>query len=257
VAEFTGISELYSGGQTMSLTSNPAAARAARWFAGPAGFGSFQAKPPLALTWLVIVAVLGGAVAAARLRWIAAPRPAARDAALAAGAVAVAVVVPLAGIPAQLNWTILVLLAASIAAWVVLRQTATGRNIYATGGNQVAARLAGIGTGRLMVGSFVVSGLFASLAGIVLTASQGTAVPGIADGFLLPAYAAAFLSTVILSSGRFHVWGTVAGGLAVVWVAQGLVIGGLPFTWTDLINGAVLIIAVALSTSLRRMLIRR
>lgn len=256
-AAFTGISELYSSGQTISLTSNPAAARAAHWFAGPAGFGSFQAKAPLALSWVLIAAALWCAWSAARLHWIAARRPRLRDGLLAAGVVIAAGLLQVAGIPAELNWTILLLLAAAIAGWLILRQTTFGRAIYATGGNPVAARLAGIGTGRLMVTSFVVSGLFASLAGVVLTASQGTAVPGIADGFLLPAYAAAFLSTVMLSSGRFHVWGTVAGGLAVVWVAQGLVIGGLPFTWTDLINGAVLIIAVSLSTTLRRMLIAR
>jgi ribose/xylose/arabinose/galactoside ABC-type transport system permease subunit len=256
-AVFTGISELYSGGQTMSFTTNPEATRSALWFNGPHGFGSFQAKPPVVLSWLVVAIVLWCAWSAARLRWIAAARPRRRDLLLGAGAVAVAVILQLLGIPAGLNWTILVLLVAASVVWLVLRQTALGRAIYATGGNPVAARLAGIGVSRLMVGAFVTSGLFASLAGIVLTATQGNAVPGIADGFLLPAYAAAFLSTVIVSAGRFHIWGTVAGGLAVVWVAQGLVIGGLPFTWTDLINGAVLIIAVSLSTTLRRALMAR
>ena len=256
-AVFTGISELYSGGQTMTFTTNASAAQAASWFIGPRGFGSFQAKPPLVLTWLVVALVLWCAWSAARLHWIGAEQGLRRDLMLGAGAVIVAVVLQVLGIPSQLNWTILVLLVAASVVWVMLRQTALGRSLYATGGNPVAARLAGIGVSRLMVLAFVVSGLFASLAGIVLTATQGNAVPGIADGFLLPAYAAAFLSTVIMSSGRFHIWGTVAGGLAVVWVAQGLVIGGLPFTWTDLINGAVLIIAVSLSTTLRRALMAR
>jgi ribose/xylose/arabinose/galactoside ABC-type transport system permease subunit len=256
-AVFTGISELYSGGQTMAFTTNPSATRAALWFNGPQGFGSFQAKPPLVLTWLVVVLVLWCGWSAARLHWIGVSSGPRRDLALGACAVAAAVVLQVLGIPAQLNWTILVLLVAASLTWVMLRQTALGRSLYATGGNPVAARLAGIGVNRLMVLAFAVSGLFASLAGIVLTATQGNAVPGIADGFLLPAYAAAFLSTVIMSSGRFHIWGTVAGGLAVVWVAQGLVIGGLPFTWTDLINGAVLIIAVSLSTTLRRALVAR
>ncbi len=256
-AVFTGISELYSGGQTMTFTTNPAAARAALWFIGPSGFGSFQAKPPAVATWLVVAGVLWCAWSAARLHWIGVTHGRRRDLLLGAGALGLAGLLGVLGIPAQFNWTILVLLAAACLAWLMLAQTALGRAIYATGGNPVAARLAGIGVNRLMVLAFAVSGFFASLAGIVLTATQGTAVPGIADGFLLPAYAAAFLSTVIMSSGRFHIWGTVAGGLAVVWVAQGLVIGGLPFTWTDLINGAVLIIAVSLSTTLRRALVAR
>jgi ribose/xylose/arabinose/galactoside ABC-type transport system permease subunit len=256
-AVFTGVSELYSGGQTISFSTSPAVTRAVSWFAGPRGFGSFHAKPPLALSWLVIAALLWCGCAAARLHWQRVKRPGLRDGLLVAAVVVAAALLLLAGIPAQLNWSILLLAAAAAAVWLVLRQTSFGRSVYATGGNLVAAQLAGVATGRLRVIAFVISGVFAAVAGIVLSADQGTAVPQIADGFLLPAYAAAFLSTVILSSGRFHVWGTLAGGLAVVWVAQGLVIGGLPFTWTDLINGAVLIIAVSLSTTLRRMLVAR
>ena len=73
-----------------------------------------------------------------------------------------------------------------------------------------------------------------------------------ASGYLLPAFAAAFLSTVVLSSGRFKVWGTLIGGTFLVWVSQGLIVGGLAFTWTSVVNGAVLIAAVALSTVFRR-----
>jgi ribose/xylose/arabinose/galactoside ABC-type transport system permease subunit len=70
----------------------------------------------------------------------------------------------------------------------------------------------------------------------------------VAASFLLPAFAAAFLSTVVLSNGRFTVWGALVGGTFLVWVSQGLIVGGLPFTWTDVVNGTVLVIAVALST---------
>jgi predicted ABC-type sugar transport system permease subunit len=51
-------------------------------------------------------------------------------------------------------------------------------------------------------------------------------------------------------------WGTITGGLAVVYISQGLVTGGVSYTWTDLINGLVLIVAVAMSTTLRRRLLR-
>ena len=82
--------------------------------------------------------------------------------------------------------------------------------------------------------------------------SQGAASPDIAAPYLLPAFAAVFLSTVLFSSGRFHVWGTVIGGYVVVTVGQGLIIGGLPFTWTFVVNGVVLVAAVALSTVLKK-----
>jgi ribose/xylose/arabinose/galactoside ABC-type transport system permease subunit len=155
-----------------------------------------------------------------------------------------------------MSWTIVILLGVALGVWALLRLTRFGRQLYATGGNPVAAMLAGIKVNRITTLAFVASGFFASLAGIILAADQGTAVPGIADGYLLPAYAAAFLSTVILSNGRFHMWGTITGGLAVVYISQGLVTGGVSYTWTDLINGLVLIVAVAMSTTLRRRLLR-
>jgi ribose/xylose/arabinose/galactoside ABC-type transport system permease subunit len=98
----------------------------------------------------------------------------------------------------------------------------------------------------------VLGGTLAALAGIVLAANQGSAAPDVAVGFLLPAFAAAFLSTVILSTGQFKVWGTLIGGTFLVWVSQGLIVGGLAFTWTDVVNGVVLTLAVALSTIFRR-----
>jgi len=87
---------------------------------------------------------------------------------------------------------------------------------------------------------------------VILAANQGAASPDIGTGFLLPAFAAAFLGTVIMSTGRFHVWGTLIGGTFLVWVTQGLIVGGVPFTWTDVINGVVLVAAVAVSTIFRR-----
>jgi ribose/xylose/arabinose/galactoside ABC-type transport system permease subunit len=254
---FTGISALYSSGQTISFSSSPSVAAHVRWFTGTNSFGSFQKTVPIALAWILIVALLGCLVSALRLTLADARRPRLRDAAIAVLAVVIAVLTQVVGIPGRIDWTIFLLVVVAMAVWIVMRHTELGRNIFATGGNPVAARLAGIRTNRLIILAFVISGLFAALAGMVLAADQGTAVPNIADGYLLPAYAAAFLSTVIFSNGRFHLWGTVAGGLAVVYIAQGLVTGGVPFNWTDLINGAVLIVAVALSTTLRRAITTR
>ena len=207
---------------------------------------------PIVVAWILIVALLACLVSSLRYTFADARRTRLRDGVTLAVAVVIAVLLQVAGVPRQIGWQIMLLLVAAIVVWVVMRQTTLGRNIMATGGNPVAARLAGIKTDRLIVLAFLVSGLFASMGGMVLAADTGAASPGIADRLLLPAYAAAFLSTVIFSNGRFHTWGTIAGGLAVISISQGMVIGGVPFTWTDLINGAVLIIAVSLSTTLRR-----
>lgn len=168
--------------------------------------------------------------------------------------VAAAVLVVL-GLPDWVNavsWTAGVLLIVAVALWLLLDHTTFGRYLRATGSNPVAASLSGIKPGKETFKAFVLGGALAALAGIILAASQGTASPGAAAPYLLPAFAAAFLSTVILSTGRFHVWGTVIGGVFLVWVSQGLIVGGLPFTWTEVVNGVVLIIAVAFSSVFNR-----
>jgi ribose/xylose/arabinose/galactoside ABC-type transport system permease subunit len=145
---------------------------------------------------------------------------------------------------------VLVVIAAAM--WVLLDHTSYGRYLHATGYNPEAARLTGVDTGKETFKAFAIGGVLAAVAGVLLTANQGSAAPDAAATFLLPAFAAAFLSTVVLSAGRFTVWGAVVGGTFLVWVSQGLIVGGLPFTWTDIVNGAVLASAVAMSTVLRR-----
>ena len=255
---FTGISALYSSGQTISFSSSAPVAAQVRWFTGTNSFGSFQKTVPIALAW----DPHRGTARLSGVRTAADPgrRPSAEAARCGDRRAGGGDRGPGASGghpgPDRLDH----LPARGRGDGGVDRDAAhckLGRNIVATGGNPVAARLAGIRTNRLIILAFVISGVFAALAGMVLAADQGTAVPDIADGYLLPAYAAAFLSTVIFSNGRFHLWGTVAGGLAVVYIAQGLVTGGVPFNWTDLINGVVLIVAVALSTTLRRAITTR
>jgi ribose/xylose/arabinose/galactoside ABC-type transport system permease subunit len=152
----------------------------------------------------------------------------------------------------EITWPVLLLIGIGAALWVVFRLTVTGRNIQAVGSNPLAARLAGVRTQREIIKSFIIGGVIAALAGIVLAAQQGAATPDVATGFLLPAFAAAFLSTVVFSAGRFSVWGTIIGGCFLIWVGQGLIAGGLPFSWLPVVNGVVLIVAVASSTFIRR-----
>jgi ribose/xylose/arabinose/galactoside ABC-type transport system permease subunit len=153
----------------------------------------------------------------------------------------------------DVSWLIFLLLLIGLVMWVLLQYTTFGRHLYAIGSNRDAARLAGVKVQRQVVKSYVLGGLLASLAGILLAASQGSASPDAAGSFLLPAFAAAFLSTVVLSDGRFTVPGTVVGGIFVVWTGLALVVGGLDPTWIPVVNGVVLVAAVALSTTIRRL----
>lgn len=244
-----GIAAVYSGGETITPTSRPLPT----WFTGPSSLGGFSLKAPLWLSWIILVVLALSALAVARDRWPEAMRR--RPGLLAIpGAVIVVLLVLLAlgKVPQQINWGIVILLVVAWALWLVMRYTVFGRSLYAIGGNARAARLNNVAVGSKTVVVFVMSGVLAALGGVLIAANQGTAVPDVAASYLLPAYAATFLSTVILSAGRFHIWGTLLGSIVVVYVAHGLVQGGIAFTWTDVINGAVLIVAVAFSTALRR-----
>lgn len=247
---FAGLSTVYSGGTQLSPVTG--GKELPTWFSGTGAFGSYQTKVPQAVTWVVLLGLLAIAALVVSER----SRSGRRQAwlmGIAVGAVLliVAFATVLHSFVTNMPWTVVFLIVVALIAWVALRYTTYGRYLYATGGNAEAARLAGVNVRRMKSSAFVISGLLSATAGMVLAAIQGSASPDIGAGFLLPAFAAAFLSTVLLSNGRFHVWGTLIGGIFLIWVGQGLVIGGVSFTWTAVINGVVLVAAVSLSTSLR------
>jgi ribose/xylose/arabinose/galactoside ABC-type transport system permease subunit len=248
---FAGISSVYGKGTQLSPTST-SKGQMPGWFSGPNSFGSFGHKFPSLILWIGLALVAVWAFSALRRRRPLSRSPRAWDA-ISAAVIAAAIVVALLVVRvdhwvAAVSWTIGVLLVIAVIIWVLLGHTTFGRYLHATGSNPEAARLAGVDPGKETIRAFVLGGLLAAIAGIVLAANQGAASPDVATGFLLPAFAAAFLSTVVLSTGRFTVWGALIGGTFLVWVSQGLIVGGLPFTWTDVVNGVVLVIAVALST---------
>jgi len=248
-----GVSNVYSGGT--QLVPDPAGPQLPGWFVGAGSMGSFQEKVPLAVT--VVAAVV---LAVLVLRGLVNRRPERFTAqawygVLGALVVVVALVyVALDGttLLRSFSWTIAVMVVVAILLRVALRSTVFGRNLQATGSNSEAARLAGVKTDRTTVASFVIGGAIAAVAGVILAAGQGAASPDGAATFALPAFGAAFLSTVIFSNGRYTVPGSIAGGIFVVWVSQGLIVGGVPFTWSSIVNGLVLVAAVAISTASTR-----
>jgi ribose/xylose/arabinose/galactoside ABC-type transport system permease subunit len=251
---FAGFSSVYGKGAQLSPTEGDKG-KLPNWFSGPDSLGAFGHKFPSWPLWLGVIGVAVGGV-----MWIRRMRPGGRSAQVST-AIGVLIVGVALGVLFALglqhwvdavSWTIALLFFVGLVIWGLLQFTTYGRYLHATGANPEAARLAGVKPAKETIKAFAIGGVLAALAGIVLAANQGAASPGVATGFLLPAFAAAFLSTVVLSTGRFTVWGTIIGGTFLVWVAQGLIVGGLAFTWTDVVNGVVLVLAVALSTVLRR-----
>lgn len=137
--------------------------------------------------------------------------------------------------------------------WVLVERTSIGQEIQAVGGNPAAARLAGISVDRIKILGFVVSGMCAALTGTLLAARLGSGTTSAADSYLLTAFAAVFLGSATLRDGEFHVLGTFVGTLIIVFGFNGLNIFGAPTFSQYVFQGAILIVAVGLS-SLGRML---
>ncbi|MBZ9856471.1 ABC transporter permease [Mesorhizobium sp. CA13] len=132
--------------------------------------------------------------------------------------------------------------------WVLVERTSIGQEIQAVGGNPAAARLAGINVDRIKTLGFVISGMCASLTGILLASRLGSGTTSAADSYLLTAFAAVFLGSATLRDGEFHVLGTLVGALIIAFGFNGLNIFGAPTFSQYVFQGAILIIAVGLSS---------
>ena len=147
----------------------------------------------------------------------------------------------LLGIPV-LIW---IFLAVAVAAQLVLHTTVVGRNIYAVGGNAVASRLAGIPLNRYIAGTYVMCGLAAAIAGVLLTARTGSGQPTSgSQGLELQSITAAALGGCALQGGKGTVVGTVLAVVLLGVLANGLVILDVNSFWQDIAQGALLVIAV-------------
>ena len=138
-------------------------------------------------------------------------------------------------------------LVASIFLWLMLEFTVAGRQMRATGANRLAARLSGIRTSPARVIAFTLAGVLAAIGGLLVTAQVGAADATSGPGFLLPAYAAAFLGATAVRPGFFNVWGTLIAIFLVAVGITGLQLEGVESWVTPVFNGSVLLLAVAVS----------
>jgi ribose transport system permease protein len=131
--------------------------------------------------------------------------------------------------------------------WYLLERTVLGRQMYAIGENPEAAMLAGVRVDLLRIVGFVLVGILAALAGLMLTARAGSSSPDAAIGLLLPAYAAAFLGASTLKPGEFHIAGTVIGVLLASVTVTGLTMLNVAFWVSYIVQGGILLLAVGLA----------
>ena len=136
---------------------------------------------------------------------------------------------------------IFVWLAVSIVIAIILRRTGFGRSIYATGNREGAAYLSGIRTRAVVIGAFVMSGICAGIAGVLLAGYSAKAYQGMGDAFLLPAIAAVVLGGTRILGGQGRYIGTVVGVILIVLLNSVLSIMQMPEAGRQVIYGTVII----------------
>lgn len=153
------------------------------------------------------------------------------------------IIVRFLGIPISFYYAI----GLAVAIWYLLSYTAFGQQLLFTGRGREVGRLSGIAVGRVRLISFVISGVFGAMAGLLYTGTTGSANPSSGTTLLLPAFAAAFLGATCINPGRFNPWGSVIAVYFLVTGINGLSVIGLRTFVQDLFYGGALVVAVMVS----------
>jgi len=149
-------------------------------------------------------------------------------------------------------FTIVLLVIFLVVAVYIAKRTAFGRRVYAIGGNERAAELAGIRVNRIKVGVYVISGICAAMTGLLITSQLNAAFPDTATSYELNAIAAVVLGGTSLFGGRGTIGGTVIGAFVIGFLSDGLVLVGVSEFWQMVAKGSVIVAAVALDEAQRR-----
>lgn len=139
-----------------------------------------------------------------------------------------------------------VMLLASALGWLFLTRMAAGRKVYAIGGNELASRYSGIRVERVKLLVFVISGLTAGIAALLSIGYYGAATSGDGQGYELNVIAAAVVGGASLSGGKGSAIGALLGALIIQMISTGIVILGIDQNYSQIIIGAVVIVAVLL-----------
>jgi erythritol transport system permease protein len=150
----------------------------------------------------------------------------------------------IAGVPIGV-WMLAVV---AIVCHLTLARTAFGRWLYASGGNERAAELSGVPVKGVKIAVYVLSGICAAIAGLVLSSQLTSAGPTAGTTYELTAIAAVVIGGAALTGGRGTVRGTMLGAFVIGFLSDGLVIVGVSSYWQTVFTGAVIVLAVLMNS---------
>ncbi len=153
-------------------------------------------------------------------------------------------------IPSLIPVSVVVLLVLAVLIWFFLEYTRFGRMMYAVGSNPKAAELAGAPVKAYKIWAYVISGVFASIGGILLAARLGRGDIASGNNLLLDAVAAALIGFAVLGAAKPNAFGTTIGALFVGVLLQGLTMMNAPYYTQDFVKGVVLVVALVFTFAL-------
>ncbi len=148
--------------------------------------------------------------------------------------------------------SVIVLIVVGILVWVFMELTRHGRLMYAIGSNSRAASLAGTNVNRYKVLAYMMSGVLASVGGILLAARLGRGDIASGNNLLLDSVAAALIGFAVLGAAKPNAFGTIIGALFIGILLQGLTMMNAPYYTQDFVKGAVLVIALVFTFALSK-----
>jgi fructose transport system permease protein len=144
----------------------------------------------------------------------------------------------------SIAYGVVLMLALYLVTWLWLRETAPGRHIYAVGNSPEATRLTGIPTDRVLLGVYVLAGVFYGIASLLSVARTGAGDPNAGQTENLDAITAVVLGGTSLFGGRGIIPGTLVGAMIVGVFRNGLTRMGVSSVYQILVTGILVILAV-------------
>jgi len=141
-------------------------------------------------------------------------------------------------------------LIASIIGYVVLTQTRYGRYVTGIGANVEAVRRAGVNVRRTILTVYMLTGIAAAIAGLVIAARLGSGSSNAGVGFELEVIAAVVLGGTNLFGGRGTIIGTALGALTIAVIGNGLILAHISPFFTQIVTGLIILLAIWLNTRL-------
>ncbi len=149
-------------------------------------------------------------------------------------------------------YPVVIFFVVAVVTWFFLSRTKWGRVMYAIGSNPEAARLAGARVGRYKAVAYMMSGVYAGIAGLILASRIGQGDISAGNSLLLDAVAVSLVGTSVLGVAKPNAFGTALGAVLIGILLTGTTMMNFPYYWQDVVKGLVLLIALIFSFTLSR-----